>query len=144
MDGVILTPLKKIHHPKGDIFHAMRGSDAGYVGFGEAYCSGVKSCQIKGWNRHKQMTLNLIVLIGSVKFVIIDDISKQLNKHNIFEVELSMHNYQRLTIPPRVWVGFQCTSVTDSMVLNIADMEHDPSEIERLDLKDVLYNWESN
>ena len=36
MDGVILTPLKQIYHPKGDIFHAMKASDIGFIGFGEA------------------------------------------------------------------------------------------------------------
>ena len=32
MDGVILTPLKQITHPKGDIFHAMKVSDDGFIG----------------------------------------------------------------------------------------------------------------
>ena len=30
MDGVILTSLKQIHHPKGDIFHGMKKSDEGF------------------------------------------------------------------------------------------------------------------
>ena len=30
MDGVILTPLKQIYNPKGDIFHAMKQSDYGF------------------------------------------------------------------------------------------------------------------
>lgn len=30
MDGVILTPLKQIYHPKGDVFHGMKKSDEGY------------------------------------------------------------------------------------------------------------------
>ena len=27
MDGVVVTPLKQIRNPKGDIFHAMKKSD---------------------------------------------------------------------------------------------------------------------
>ena len=27
IEGLILTPLKKIHHPKGDIFHGLKKSD---------------------------------------------------------------------------------------------------------------------
>ena len=32
IEGVFLTPLKKIYHPKGDIFHCMRKSDVGFTG----------------------------------------------------------------------------------------------------------------
>ena len=69
IEGVILTPLKKITHPRGNILHAIKENDIGYAGFGEAYFSELTTGQIKGWNRHKYMTLNLIVPVGSVKFV---------------------------------------------------------------------------
>ena len=39
MDGVIISTLKQIHHPKGDIFHVIKKSDVGFSGFGEAYFS---------------------------------------------------------------------------------------------------------
>ena len=35
IDGVILTPLKQIYHPKGDVFHAMKCTDPGFEGFGQ-------------------------------------------------------------------------------------------------------------
>lgn len=31
MDGVTLTPLKKVHHPKGDILHVMKASDNSFL-----------------------------------------------------------------------------------------------------------------
>ena len=80
---VILTPLKKIYHPKGDILHGIKKIDKGYLGFGEAYFSTINYNEIKGWNRHKRMTLNLVVPIGSVKFVIYDD-RIGISKNNIF------------------------------------------------------------
>jgi len=141
--NIILTPVEIIDNPKGEILKGMDCADKGFSGFGEAYFSAVKPEQIKGWNRHKLMTLNLIVPIGSVKFVVIDDKNDGINKNNIFEVELSIHNYQRLTIPPGLWVGFECTSKTKSFILNIADMVHDPNEIERIDLEKINYNWKS-
>ena len=82
MDGVILTPLKKIYNSKGDIFHAMKKSDKGFAGFGEAYFSTVKTGEIKGWKKHKEMMLNLIVIKGEIEFVIYDN-------HNFFNVKLS-------------------------------------------------------
>lgn len=141
--GVILTPLKVIHNPKGEIFHGIKKSDKGYAGFGEAYFSTIKGGQIKGWNRHKIMTLNLIVPKGKVKFVIVAINKQSLNKDNIFEVELSSANYQRLTIPPGLWVAFKSKTKDTSIVLNIADMEHDSTEVDRLDLDQINYNWDS-
>ena len=38
---VVLTPLKIIENPAGNILHAMKASDQGYAGFGEAYFSTV-------------------------------------------------------------------------------------------------------
>ena len=143
IEGVILTPLQKILHPKGDIFHGMKKSDAGFSCFGEAYFSTIKGGEVKGWNRHKRMTLNLVVPIGSVTFVIFDDRSGIGTKNNFFEVELSPDNYHRLTIPPGLWLAFRGKSNGTNLILNIADMEHDPDEIERLDLDQFDYDWKS-
>ena len=48
IEGVILTPLKQIVNPKGDLYHAMKQSDNGYKSFGEAYFSTVIKDEIKG------------------------------------------------------------------------------------------------
>jgi len=72
MDGITLTSLKQITHPKGDIYHAMKASDDGFSGFGEAYFSTVNKNDIKGWKKHTEMTLNLVVVIGEVEFVVYD------------------------------------------------------------------------
>ena len=138
IEGVILTPLKKITHPRGNILHAIKENDIGYAGFGEAYFSTINPGSIKGWNRHKQMTLNLIVPIGSVKFVIIDD---RIVENNIVEIELSLQNYQRLTVPPGLWVGFQNMYKEPSLILNIADIEHDPDEKDTKSLDEIDYKW---
>lgn len=143
IEGVILTPLKKISHPKGDIFHGMKKSDKGFSGFGEAYFSTIKNGEIKGWNRHKKMTLNLIVPVGKVIFIIYDDREKSSSKGNFFEIEISLDNYQRITVPPCLWLAFMGKSNGTNLILNIADMEHHPDEIEKLDpfASRIPYNW---
>ena len=73
MDGVVLTPLKQIYHPKGDIFHAMKKSDIGFDGFGEAYFSTINQNDIKGWKKHTKMTLNIVVPVGNIEFVVYDE-----------------------------------------------------------------------
>ena len=143
IDGLILTPLKKIQHPKGDIFHGMKKSDAGFAGFGEAYFSTIKSNEIKGWNKHKRMTMNLVVPLGEVTFVIYDDRERSSSKDSLFRVDLSPSNYKRLTIPPRLWLAFRGNDSNVNLILNVASMEHDPDEIDHLDLDQFDYKWDS-
>ena len=110
MDGVTLTPLKKITHHKGDVFHAMKASDDGFCGFGEAYFSTVNKYRIKGWKKHSKMILNLIVIMGEIDFVVYDGDS-------FFNVRLSKNNYQRLTIKPNLWLAFKCLG-DENILLN--------------------------
>ena len=145
IESIILTPLKKIAHPKGDILHGMKNNDNGYAGFGEAYFSTIKQGEIKGWNRHKAMTLNLIVPTGKVTFVIYDDREKSKTKGSFYKVDLSSSNYKRLTVPPKLWLSFKGGYVNkNNLILNISNMAHDPGEIEHKALDQINYNWESN
>lgn len=134
MDGVILTPLKKISNIKGDIQHIMKASDPGYAGFGEAYMSSINKGAIKGWKKHNKMTLNLIVIIGEIKFVV-------YNESNYFEIKLSNDNYFRLTISPGLWFAFKGLNKNNSLI-NIANIAHDPNESENMNLFDFDYNWD--
>ena len=135
MDGVILTPLKKIHNLRGYVFHAMKKSDVGFDGFGEAYFSTVNKNDIKGWKKHTEMTLNLVVPVGKMEFVIYND-----KNHNFFNVTISQDNYQRLTISPGFWLAFRGLD-EKNILLNIASIEHDPSESESIDLDKIIYDW---
>jgi dTDP-4-dehydrorhamnose 3,5-epimerase len=135
MDGVILRPLKQIYHPKGDIFHAMKKSDDGFDGFGEAYFSTINKGDIKGWKKHTQMTLNLVVPVGEIEFVVYDENSKEF-----FSVKLSPNNYQRLTIKPGLWMAFRGIGEYN-MLLNLASIEHDPSESISIELENIIHDW---
>ena len=133
MDGVTLTPLKKITHPKGDVFHAMKASDDGFSGFGEAYFSTVNKSDIKGWKKHSEMTLNLVVVTGEIEFVVYDGDS-------FLNVKLSKDNYQRLTIKPRLWLAFRGIG-NENILLNLASIEHNPNESENENMDNFDYNW---
>ena len=135
MDGVILTPLKQIHHPKGDILHAMKKSDNGFDGFGEAYFSTIHKDDIKGWKRHTQMTLNIVVIIGEIEFVVYDE-----NIQAFFSVKLSQNNYQRLTVKAGFWMAFRGLGESN-ILLNLASIEHDPSEAINRELDAIIYDW---
>ena len=141
IEGVILTPLKKITHPKGDILHGVKKSDHGFVDFGEAYFTKVNFGEIKGWNKHKRMTLNLCVPVGKVLFVLYDDREKSKTRGNFLTVEISVGDYQRLTVPPGVWLAFKGMSDGINLILDVTDMEHDPEEVEKLNLERFPYDW---
>lgn len=138
LKGVILSSLDIIKTPGGDVMHAMKNSSSGYSGFGEAYFSKIDSGAIKGWKRHKKMTLNLIVPEGKVRFILYDDSSS-----NFQEIIISKKNFCRLTIPPMLWMAFQGLSEGCSLVLNIADIEHNPLEVDKKNLEQINFDWES-
>ena len=141
IDGIKLTPLKKIYQPKGNIFYCMKKSDLGFKNFGEAYFSTVEYNAVKAWKKHTKMTLNLIVPIGEIQFVIYDDRESSESKGSFFETKLSINNYKRLTISPNLWFGFKGLGKDLNLLLNLADIEHDPKEIIRLELDKINYNW---
>lgn len=141
IDGVFLSELKIIDLAGGEVRHAIKESDYGYSGFGEAYFSSVKPSVIKAWKKHKVMTLNLVVCFGSVKFVIFDDRTNSPSEGLFYTVTLSQDNYYRLTVPPMLWMGFQGMSDKNSMLLNVVDIEHCPEELERSKITDIDYDW---
>lgn len=120
---VISTPLRRIEHPKGDIFHGMKVSDVGYAGFGEAYFTTIIQGETKGWKQHRKMVMNLLVPIGMVRFYIHDENHGCTTVHDIGE-----SNYCRLTIPPGYWVAFEGLASSINLILNLASFEHDQTE----------------
>ena len=144
ISGVVFTPLSIIDTEGGDVLHAMKSSDMGYNGFGEAYFSTIDSGAIKGWKLHQEMILNLVVPIGKVRFVIFDDRIETPTKGEFCEIILSRENYGRLTIPPLLWVGFQGLDNSSSLLLNIASIEHSPEEVSRRELNEIEFDWGVN
>jgi dTDP-4-dehydrorhamnose 3,5-epimerase len=141
VEDLIFTPLSIIDTEGGDVLHAMKSSDVGFSGFGECYFSIVESGVIKGWKLHREMVLNLVVPVGCIRFVIFDDRANSITEGKFDEFVISRKNYGRLTVPPKLWVGFQGKGEKDSLLLNIASIPHDPGEMERKVLKGIDYNW---
>ena len=123
---IIIKPLKKFQLEEGDVLHALKDSDNEFKGFKEAYFSTIKNEKIKAWKRHLKMTMNLIVPVGKVQFIFYDE--KKMILNNIIVGE---ENYSRITVPPMIWFGFKGLSHSTSFILNISDLSHDPSEVER-------------
>jgi dTDP-4-dehydrorhamnose 3,5-epimerase len=142
LNGVSLTPLKIIHHPKGDIMHALKKSEASFNGFGEAYFSTVVGGEIKGWKMHRKMILNLIVPVGTIKFVLFDDRPDSPTKGIFWEKTISAKDYYRLTVQPLIWMAFQGVENELNLLLNIASIEHEPEEAENRAIDSIDFKWD--
>lgn len=114
--------------PEGDVLHAIKKNDPFIKDFGEVYFSKINYLKTKGWKRHLKMTLNLVVPVGNVEFFFVD-IHKNKRKISIGE-----NNYVKITIPPNIWFAFRGLNKPYSLIMNFADLEYDPEEVNTLPL----------
>lgn len=143
INGVSVTELKTIATDGGQVMHGLRQSEAAFNGFGEVYFSGIESGCIRGWKRHREMTLNLVVVTGQIRFVLVDGRENVTASGKPWEILLSpADNYARLTVPPGIWMAFQGLGEPGSLLANIANMEHDPSEADQAPLNQFHFNWQ--
>jgi len=54
---------------------------------------------------------------------------------------MSIKNYQRLTFPPMIWMGFQGISNEMSLLLNVTSIPHEQNEMDIKDLSAIKYDW---
>ncbi|WP_232332769.1 dTDP-4-dehydrorhamnose 3,5-epimerase [Novosphingobium aquimarinum] len=137
MLGVLLTPLRQIPSLNGPIFHAMKAGDPGCMDFGEAYFSLIDSGAIKGWKRHTRMTLNLVVPVGRIQFRVHDEAAGRFANIVLSPTD----DYARLTVSPGLWMAFGGLDAQTSMLLNIADLPHDPAEAVTSELDRFRWEW---
>ena len=129
-EGVFISPIQQIFHPKGDIFLGLKASDPSFKAFGEAYFTTVVAAETKGWKRHKIMTMNLIVPVGNVTFYLHHD-----KVGETIAINAGENNYVRLTVPPGLWIAFEGGAHPLNLVLNIASIEHDYNEADNAPLE---------
>lgn len=143
MQGVTVTPLLEVSHPLGNIFRALRSSEESFNGFGEAYFTTIRNGATKGWKKHNEMVLNLIVPVGEVKFVVCRPVDN-FSQPEYYTISLSKNNYQRLTVQPGLWVAFYGVGKDTNLILNVASVENSPSESVNLPLETFQYDWSSD
>tara|TARA_B100000029_G_C17609724_1_gene969023 strand:- start:5457 stop:5876 length:420 start_codon:yes stop_codon:yes gene_type:complete len=132
---IIKSKPKTINHPDGNILRVLRSSDNNFKGFGEAYFSMIGYNKIKAWKKHREMTMNLIVPVGEVMFVFKDS-------QDIFSIEkIGEKNYMCLTVPPGVWFGFKGLGENINLILNISNIQHNDTEVERADIDNFTFDW---
>ncbi len=143
IDGVQVVPLRRIPDERGTIFHMMRSSDEHFSQFGEIYFSSIYQGVVKGWHRHRDMTLNYACIVGRIKLVLYDDRENSPTRGELMELFLGPDNYVLTIIPPEVWNGFKGLSDPHAIVANCCTHSHDPSRSSRMDPFDnsIPYDW---
>ncbi|MEM7248346.1 MAG: dTDP-4-dehydrorhamnose 3,5-epimerase family protein [Acidobacteriota bacterium] len=143
IEGVKVVPLRRIPDERGTIFHVMRCTDDHFQQFGEIYASTIYKGVIKGWHRHREMTLNYACISGRIKLVLYDEREGSSTHGELMEIFLGPDDYSLVVIPPEVWNGFKGMSEPDAVVLNCCTHAHDPSRSSRLDPFDnhIPYDW---
>ena len=111
----------------------------------EVYFSWIERDFVKAWKLHREQTQNLAVPIGRVRLVVYDDREGSATRHNLQIHELGRPDaYLRIKIPPGLWYGFACIGSTPALLVNCADLPHDPTESDRKPAFDsgIPYDWQ--
>jgi dTDP-4-dehydrorhamnose 3,5-epimerase len=131
---ILVTPLGRFNSDRGSVWHGIKRSGPGFVGFGELYFSFASYGVVGRWKRHKRMTMNLVVPVGRVEFVFWDE--------SVFrEEKIGEDRYVRLTVPEGIWFSFRGLDEGKNIITNLASIEHDPKEAEHCDPNLIRYEW---
>lgn len=143
---IFLFPLREIGDDRGAVLHMLRNDAPEFTQFGECYFSEVVPGAIKAWKRHSLQTQNIAVPLGRVRFVLYDNREGSETNGKLQVVELGRPDaYLRIRIPPGIWYGFTCISAEKALLVNCADIPHQPSESEMMpiDQSFIPYTWEA-
>ena len=141
IEGIRLTPLNRVPTPAGDVLHGLKASGPGFFGFGEAYFSQIYEGATKAWRRHDRATLNLMVPVGLVRFVVHDDRPESSSVGVFEQYWLGETSYARLTVGPGLWMAFQGIGPGTSTILDISNQEYDPGETSARELSTFPFDW---
>ena len=73
ISGVLVVPLARIPDERGTIIHMLKCTDEHFLQFGEIYFTTIYRDVVKGWHKHREMTLNYACIFGRIKLVLYDE-----------------------------------------------------------------------
>lgn len=143
IEGAAFVPLRRIADERGTIMHMLRSDDEHFQAFGEIYFTTIYDGVVKGWHKHREMTLNYACPVGRIKLVLYDDREGSATKGTLVEAFLGPDAHALAVIPPEVWNGMKGLSSPFALVANCCTHTHDPSRSERLDPHgdEIPYDW---
>lgn len=144
IDGVKITPLRKICDERGMIMHMLRANDPHFEQFGEVYFATAYPGVIKGWHLHTKQVQNYAVIQGMIKLVMYDDRPESPTYKELMELFIGENNYQLIRIPTGVINGWKCIGDKTAILANCSTLPYQDGEMVRFEPfgNDVPYNWD--
>jgi dTDP-4-dehydrorhamnose 3,5-epimerase len=142
LEGVKITPKKKIFDDRGGIFHMLREDESVFERFGEIYFSQVNAGVVKAWHHHQVMSLNYFLVSGAIRLVLFDDREGSSTRGLTQEIFLHPEDSKLVTVPPRVWNGFKGLGSVPSLVANCATIVHSREEISYRPYDDPMFDYD--
>lgn len=133
MTKCFLSDKRVLRIPGGMLFDIYNKNED-MMAANEVYASKIERDTIRAWKRHRRMTCLLTVPVGCVEIVCVNE-KEEAKKYVIGE-----ENYKQVRIEPMQWYGFRGID-QKSTIISVVDMEYDESEIERLDIDQIEYDW---
>ncbi|MBA2372574.1 MAG: dTDP-4-dehydrorhamnose 3,5-epimerase family protein [Chloroflexi bacterium] len=142
IEGVRVVPLRRIPDERGTIYHMLRRTDRHFEQFGEIYFTSIYRDVVKGWHRHRDMTLNYACIWGRIKLALYDERPGSPTEGSVQEQFMGPDDYSLVIIPPGIWTGFKGMDDV-SLVANCATHPHDPVRTDRRDpfASGFPYDW---
>ncbi|MGD0023131.1 MAG: dTDP-4-dehydrorhamnose 3,5-epimerase family protein [Xanthobacteraceae bacterium] len=143
ISDVQIIPLRIIADERGSVMHMLRTDAPHFSQFGEVYFSTVRRGTVKGWKRHRRMTLHLSVPVGRIRLVVFDDRPGSASRGQTLDICSGPDNYKLVVVPPGLWTAFQGLAEGASLLANCASIPHDPAEADSRALDDppVTISW---
>jgi dTDP-4-dehydrorhamnose 3,5-epimerase len=143
IDGLRVTPLRRIPDERGTIYHMLSADDPHFEQFGEIYFTSIYPGVVKGWHKHREMTLNYACVFGRVKLVVYDDRPESATAGTVREFFLGPDDHSLVSVGPGIWSGFKGMSEPFAIIANCCTHTHDPSRTTRVDPfdNDIPYDW---
>lgn len=138
LDDVLVTSLSYISNDSGSVMHMLRADSPHFEKFGEIYFSTITPGCVKGWHSHHRNIQNFTVPKGTARFTLFDDRSDSATKDKIVHIEIGIHNYVLLRLPPKVWYCFNAIGPEPALIANCTTEPYDPEESRKRDLSHPL------
>ena len=144
IDGVKILERYAFGDERGEVMHIMKRSDENFQKFGDVYCSTVRKEVVKGWNYHKEATINFTVIRGLIKLVLFDTREKSSTKNEKCIFSLGIDNYSSISVPPKIWYAFKGQSQKKAYIINFMNLPYNPNELLKMDAheKEIInHKW---
>jgi len=146
INGVIIKELNPILDERGYLQECLRSDWPMFDKFGQAYITIAFPNIVKAWHRHKIQTDNMTCVMGDAKLVLYDGQEEFSTYKQINEIFFGEKNPSLVTIPNKIWHGFNAIGGKMILILNIPTELYNYNEPDEYRLpynkKKIDYDWE--